>query len=119
MLSTTLLTRLRAQHAAQLPQTATIRTRSAEVTETGGEGEPEWMESAPVRCRLLRKSGREESEGGRQVARSDWLIRLPWGTEISTENQLSINGTVYEVLATDAARSDALTLNCECKRSGQ
>ena len=115
MLSTTLLTRLRAQHTARLRKTATIRANTPVDNGLGGRTSS-WANSGTVPCKILRSGGREVVEGDRQAARGDTTIRLPWGTAVTPLNQLVVDGHVYEVLATDADRSDALALNCECKR---
>lgn len=113
--SLTLLTRLRAQVTARLPGTATIQENTPANNGLGGRTDS-WASAGTSACKLFRNSGREYVEGDRQVARGDWLIRLPWGTAVTTLNQLVVDGHTYQVLATDADRTDALALNCECKR---
>lgn len=113
--SLAILTRLRAQVTARLPDTASIQTNTPARDGRGGQSES-WATTGIVACKLFKSSGGEAVEGGKMSAIGTWAIRLPWGTAVTPQHRLVVGGHVYEVLATDSDRTDALSLHCDCKR---
>jgi head-tail adaptor len=56
------------------------------------------------------------SEGARQVDAEQRIIRLPHGTTVTSANRLRIGSHSYEVTALLADQSNALFVDCQCKR---
>lgn len=61
---------------------------------------------------------RDAVAGGQPQGQADTAILLPLGAEVGPRDTIVANGQTYEIVATDAGRSDALAVRCECRKVG-
>lgn len=103
-----------------LPDTAQV-IRITEVSDgAGGTTQTETV-IATVSCSLQTQAvtgsiGRETQEGGRLVAATLWIAYLPFDTDCRPADLLLINGTRFEVVDSDGARSDDVTMAVNLRR---
>lgn len=74
---------------------------------------------ATVACSLQTREaavGRETPEAGRVVAVTVWVAYLPAGTDCEPADVLLVNGTRYEVVDSDKARSDGVVMAVNLRR---
>lgn len=103
--------------ASTFDTTATIQRNDEAGDGQGGEGEPDWVDVTTVAAAVLpATSPGDRSEGGKQVGDERRLIRLPYGTEITTANRLQVGARYYEVLAVLDDQSFPVSVDCQCKR---
>ncbi len=74
----------------------------------------------PVPCRvdIVRRQSEVQTAGETQ-AQSDYTISLPVGTNLLATDRLEVGGIIYDVLGTDAGRTDALCLLANVTKIGQ
>jgi len=64
--------------------------------ETGG-----WTDLVDVPCQLIHRPGREVTRG-RDTQIADWMARLPYGTDLTGNDRLLVDGVLYEVVGPPA-----------------
>jgi|GEM_PF-6964184 hypothetical protein len=110
--------------AAQEAARATLRDTCTVV----GKGERletaygyEYAETtATYPCSVLAHTGeREFLAGGKVTSTYDTTILLPLTAQVSPRNHITAGGNRYEVVATDAGRTGALTLAVATKKAGE
>ena len=111
------LTTLRGVCNATLTDTAVIQ-QPVEVIGPGGDPETTWTTTATVACRVAARASdpREVAVGGRITALMLWKIRLPWNTVVAPQYRIVANGSTFEVVDTDDAKSTKLQLVVNCRR---
>jgi head-tail adaptor len=85
-----------AQNAA-LPDTATLFRKTRSVDETGGISETR-AEVATVKCRVTRQRPRELQQGGKDVILADWVVTLPYGTDVRSDDEIETGGRALRVV---------------------
>lgn len=55
-------------------------------------------------------------EAGRRIVVADWVVKLPYGTEVGPEERVRINGVDYSPVGMDTSRTEQLCLVLQCKR---
>lgn len=101
MLSESELTAMRETAGSALPGTAVVYSQQW-VSDGGGGGTTTWTPSGTVSCRIAPLNGAGESEvvtGARITPEADAIVTLPYGTSITTEARLLIDGGTYNVEA--------------------
>lgn len=98
---------LRAHAARTLTGTA-LWTRPSDTPSTlGGQGTDATV-SAALPCRLARLSGREAGDAARTNSAAQWVITVPYGTDIREQDALTVASKRYEVVG--FASGDTSTL---------
>lgn len=105
---------------ALLPDTAAVLRRTLVSDGAGGMTETE-ATIATVACSLQTQTvtgaiGREQQEAGRVVASTAWTAYLPFDTDCAPADLLLINGTRFEVVDEDGARSDDVVMAVNLRR---
>lgn len=98
---------------AAMPSVASVRRRSSTTNAHGGRDNTmnavTGMQSLP--CHVHPDTQRSIAEGelaGRLASMERFRIMLPYGTPIKLEDEITVDGAVYEVVQTDTRRSWAL-----------
>jgi SPP1 family predicted phage head-tail adaptor len=112
------LDRLRADLEADLlPDTCYILTKVRTSNGAGG-----WttttVTSDTVACRLDPLRGREAVVAGVQQPFHGYMLTLPNGTTITTDQKVEVNGVRYNVISMDADKSWAASVRALVERLG-
>lgn len=94
------LTRMRTVAEQALPGTAVIQNGT--LTSDGGGGNTEAFTArtgGTVACRVAPLTGREGELGDRITADANYVITLPAGTTVETDDRIVISGITYNVTA--------------------
>jgi hypothetical protein len=110
----------RTRMPALMTDTATV-IRLIEVPDGAGGTTITEQVVGGVACSLQTQSisaviGREAPEAGRVVASTAWTAYLPHGTDVGPKDLLAVNGRRYEVVDSDAMRSDAVVTAVNLRR---
>jgi len=108
---------MRATIERTLPETVEILANTTADDGQGGRTVGTWAASSTVAGLVLPvTSPGDSAEGGRQVDAEKRIIRLPHGTTVTSANRLRIGSLTYEVTSPLADQSNALFVDCQCKR---
>lgn len=55
-------------------------------------------------------------EAGKRIVVADWVVKLPFGTEVGPEERVRVNGVDYLPVGMDTSRTEQLCLVLQCKR---
>lgn len=93
------LKKMRADQEKMMTETVYVQSRVKVPDGAGGYTET-LSTMATVKGRIAPNSqaGRESVIGGKVTSIAEYVITLPWDTEVSESNQLQIAGTQYEVV---------------------
>lgn len=97
MLSEAELADIRAAQAAGLPDMATLYRTARTVDATGGISGTR-AQMGTERCRVSRANPREVQQGGKTVALADWIVTLPYGTDVRTDDEIETGGRTLRVV---------------------
>lgn len=92
------LARMRATADKALPDSCTIR-RATSVSDGMG-GQPQtWADVATVACRLSARNTQpaEGDVAGRLTNANDWIITLPYATDVTEKDVIAIGSRSFEV----------------------
>jgi SPP1 family predicted phage head-tail adaptor len=81
-----------------LPGTAVIHSGTL-ASDNGGGYTETFTASGTVSCRVAPVSGAEREEGDRISAESQYVITLPAGTTVETDDRIVAGGVTYNVTA--------------------
>lgn len=97
-LSAAELTRLRTVVLAALPDSCTVR-RATIVSDSGGGQTQTWATVATVACRLGTRNARpvEGETSEVMLNTNDWMITVPHGTDVRTDDRIVTGGRTFEV----------------------
>lgn len=90
MFSATELAEMRATAALALPDTATIKRPVRTVDAAGGTSETLTTVASGVACRVARERPREVAQGGTQVVLAEWVVSLPYGTDVESGDLIEV-----------------------------
>jgi hypothetical protein len=108
------LARLRAYHAARLPDTAEVLdyASSARGLEGGTQRSGVAVEATyPCRVSAQQLEPAELTEGGRPVAVQFYDILLPWNAVVQPAQRIRISSRIYQVVNAAPGESEAVVLN--------
>lgn len=116
MISAAELTRMRAVAQRSMPGTAVIQ--SGTLTSDGGGGYTDSFAAAgTVPCRVAPMISMNESEIGERIsADADWMITLPAGTSVSSDDRLVTDGGTFTVVGVRGPRSYEVTRRVEARQ---
>lgn len=118
MIPTDLLPALSARFAAAVLTDFVDIYRPAPISDGAGGQTPSWRRvAASVPCEFTYDDGGQDEGNRQQVATTrDWFCALPVGTDVLESDQLRrADGVAYDVVSTNAGRSQALTLTVRCR----
>lgn len=110
------LKKMRADQEKLMTETVYVQSRIK--VSDGAGGYTETLNTvATVKGRVAPNSqaGREGIIGGKITPIAEYVITLPWDTEVSGSNQLQIAGTQYEVVKVEEC-SEKTALRVMCNR---
>ena len=88
-----------------MPDTATILRRTLDDDGNGGQIE-RWDGAGETACRVrLDNSRSNRDEGGRITNPDYWIVNIPTGTTIQDTDQLTIDGSTFEIVGPIPASS--------------
>lgn len=90
--------RIRQEQAKHLPDTAYIQQANRTGDGAGGASVV-WQTVNVVACRLAQNTGREKEQGGKVSPEGSYVVTLPYGTSVTSDNRIQINGVQYEIVA--------------------
>jgi len=118
MLDADQLASMRACVEEAMPDTAVILT-APRVTGQAGGWKDDWdhaAESEPLACFLMDAAAPgERIEGGKAVSELRYIVRLPYGTPVTSRQRLRVNGTTFQVLTVPPAKAWDTSLDCTCR----
>jgi head-tail adaptor len=88
---------MRTAQDAALPDTCAIYRKSRSVDEAGGIVETR-AKVADAACRVTRQRPRELQQGGKDVILADWVVTLPYGTDVRSDDEIETGGRVLRVV---------------------
>jgi head-tail adaptor len=97
-LSTAELTRLRTVANTALPDSCTISRATIASDNAGGQTQS-WATVATVACRLAPRLARplESETSDRMQNATDWIITVPRGTDVRTDDRIVVGSRTFEV----------------------
>lgn len=93
MLTADELTAMRAAQASILPDTCVIWRKSRSVDAAGGIVETR-AKVADSACRVTRNQPREIQQGEKAVILADWIVTLPYATDIRSDDEIETGNRV-------------------------
>jgi head-tail adaptor len=97
-LSSSDLTALRAEQAALMPDTCTVSRLTATADGLGGTTRT-WATSSTLACRLASNGApMEYMQSAALQGRTVWMVTLPYGSDVTRADRLTISGHVLEIL---------------------
>jgi hypothetical protein len=120
MLTANDLALMRAAQQAALPDTCSIQ-RATSSHNVIGEGVPSWAAvGVAIPCRLAPQLRRRDLQavGEQQRTVGDWVVTLPYDTDVRSGDRIIIGGDVYDVIDTQRAESWLTAIRCEVRRVG-
>lgn len=100
-----------------LPDVCVIQRATNFSDGQGGQTEA-WATASTTSCRVspAGRSAVEVARADRTAAVGDWIVTLPYLSDVTVEDRLLVNGTTtYEVTGLRAPRSWELSRRVECK----
>lgn len=88
---------MREVQESALPDTAVISRLTRTYDDTGGYSETSTT-VATVACRVTRERPREVVQGEQPVVLADWVVTLPYGTDVRPDDNITVNGQVLHVV---------------------
>jgi len=108
MLTSSELVKIRTDIEQLMPDTCTILSLTAVSDAQGGFTETWGTATANVKCRLdaaQQGRGQERLEAGAISPFTYWMLTLPHGTSISTEQRVVVGGGTFDVQSVDSGKS--------------
>jgi len=119
-ISTSFLASVQTLISGSLPSSAEILENQGGGNGRGGKAAPDWQPIATVSALVLQKAitgdPGDTVEGGKLVSDLRRLIRLPYGTAITSAHRLRIDGLTYEILSVQDDLGVSAAVDCQCKR---
>jgi hypothetical protein len=100
-----------------LPETVEILTAARSAQPAGG-WKDDWdnaTSSTVFGLVLPDTEPGDHTEGGKQVSELRWIVRLPSGTTVTTQQRLRVNGVTYQILAVPPPRAWSVGVDCRCR----
>lgn len=92
------LAEMRAVAGQALPDTATIKRPTRTVDDAGGTSETLTTIASGAACRVAREKPREVSQAGKETILADWIVTLPYGTDIRADDVIETSGQTLRVV---------------------
>ncbi len=89
---------LRAQQAAALPDLCTITRPTRVFDDTGGYTDSLATVASDVPCRVSREKPREVQQGDKTVILADWIVTLPYGTDVKSGDTIQVGAQTLHVV---------------------
>jgi hypothetical protein len=116
LLSDAELAQIRADVSLLLPDICDILSPAGTADGCGGNTDAWGTASAGVACRLDPIRGNEQVAGAAPQAFYQYMLTLPHGTAITTENKVVISTVEYKVVNADAGKSWDASRRCVVER---
>lgn len=97
MLTPRELEEMRTVQAGALPDTCALYRKSRSVDAAGGITETR-TKVADFACRVARARPREIQQGEKPVILADWVVTLPFGTDVRADDEIETGGRVLRVV---------------------
>ena len=99
-------------------QTCTVLQRVEVVDREGGES-ISYQNGDSYPCHLSENRTPSQATTGEQANTvTPWIAFLPWNAALEPEDRLSSEGKIFDVLGTNAVKTDRVTLEAELRELG-
>lgn len=112
------LARLRAYHAARLPDTAQVYRNDPATRDAEGGYSAAPAPGATYAARVMGETSPpvELVATGRPTGEMPWTIELPWNADVRPTDRLKVGTTFYDVTDADNDESERVLLTVRCWR---